>query len=161
MLKYLDLNKNWLAINGLKTAKSDRFRRQEIILRFFAFVEGYEKYTEGLARFLNEYMRRNRHHTPDTLAKMEDAFEKVVTVINDKLGDRLAKERLNLALLEALLVGVGRNIKKVAAEPKHLVEQRFDALKANEEFSDVKLVEGLSKTARVLGRMNAATKIFS
>lgn len=160
LLKDLDPDKNWLAINAIKVAKSDRFRRQEIILRFFAFGDGYEKYTEGLARFLNEYMRRNRHQPPDYIASKRALFEEVVSVINDKLGDRIADDRLNLALLEALLVGVGRNVKVIAAESKEKIVKRFDELKANEEFSEMKLVEGLSKTARVLGRMNAATKIF-
>lgn len=159
LLKLLDSNKEWLALNGIKTPKSDRFRRQELILRFFAFSDRYESYKEGLAKFLNDYMREQRHKSPAELAALQEHFENVVAVISDKLGG-LIGGKVNLTLFEALLVGVGRNLQHLQAEGKQAMEARFAELQAHEEFSDVKLSEGLSKTARVLGRLNAAVNVF-
>lgn len=159
LLKKLDSNKNWLALNGIKTPKNDRFRRQELILRFFAFCDRYEDYKEGLAKFLNDYMREKRNVSQLDLDVMELHFEEVVNIINDKLGSSIAG-KINLTLFEALLVGVGRNVDKLQTEDKQSMEARLKALQDHEEFSDAKLSEGLSKTARVLGRLNAAVQVF-
>lgn len=160
LLKELDSNKIWLSLNGLEVKSHDRFRRQEIILRFFAFFDEFEDYSEGLARFLNNYMRENRHANKKSVTSKKELFEKVVNVIHIKLGDTLLEQRINLALFEALLIGVGRNVDKLANESKTKMLKRFGTLKSHEEFSDGRLLEGLSKTTRVLGRLNAAVKVF-
>jgi len=160
LLKDLDNNKDWLKLNGLSRATPDRFRRQEIILRFFAFHEGFETYTEGLARFLNEYMRKNRNLSKQRIQVKRALFEKTVDVINQKLGSKIAQQRLNLAVTEALLVGVGRNVDKLARETPAKVGRRFNELVSDEEFSEGRLLEGLSKTGRVQGRLGAAVKSF-
>jgi hypothetical protein len=160
LLKTLDNDKKWLKIHGLSRAAPDRFRRQEIVLRFFAFHDEYELYTEGLARFLNNYMRKNRNANKQWIDKKKDLFAKTVEIITTKLSNKVGKQRLNLAFLEALLVGVGRNATKLAAETPAKLGKRFDALMAHEEFTEGKLLEGLSKTARVQGRLNAAVKLL-
>ena len=161
LLKQLDGDKAWLKINGLTRETADRFKRQEVILRFFAFYDQFESYTEGLARFLNNYMRKNRHIPQLLVDSKKELFAKTVSVINTKLGTRVTQQKINLALFEALLVGVGRNIEKLSNEQPAKVVKRFDTLVAHEEFSEGQLLEGLSKTARVLGRLNAAVKLFS
>lgn len=161
LLKKLDGDKSWLKLNGLSKATPDRFRRQEIILRFFAFHDGFENYKEGLARFLNNYMRKNRHLSQMGLDSKEELFIKTVGLINAKLGGKIKAQRLNLAFFEALLVGVGRNADKLSNETPAKVAKRFDALMDHEEFSEGKLLEGLSKTVRVQGRLTAAIKLFS
>lgn len=160
MLRELDQNPDWIAINGLKAPANDRFRRQEIILRFFAFNEHFEKYKEGLAKFLNNYMQANRNLGAEEIAQKKELFERIVKVIRLKLGKRVTQERLTLSLFEALMVGVARNIDKVEALAPAEVGRRFDTLKGHEEFTEAKLVEGLSKTVRVAGRLNAAVRSF-
>lgn len=161
LLKALDGDKKWLNLNGLSKASPDRFRRQEIILRFFAFFDEFEKYTEGLARFLNNYMLKNRYLAKEGVAKKRDLFLKTVTLIDSKLGAKIAGQRINLAIFEALLIGVARNSEKLSRETPERVGKRFAALLANEEFSEGRLLEGLSKTARVQGRLGVAVQIFS
>lgn len=160
LLKTLDSDKNWLALHGLKTPKSDRFRRQELILRFFAFWKRFEAYKEGLAKFLNDFMGERKSASATLLAGDKELFERVVAVINSKLGAKISG-KITLTLLESLLVGVGRNIDKLEGETSAQLEERFANLQVHEEFTDAKLSEGLSKTARVLGRMNAAVQVFS
>lgn len=161
LLDELDSNKAWLALNGLEEKTSERFKRHELILRFFAFHAGYESYTEGLAKFLNNYMRSNRRIGPTDLSQKKALFESVVAQIHQKLGARLTKERIPLALFEALLVGVGRNLYTITNEPDSDVLARFNKLASHEEFNEGRLLEGLSKTVRVHGRLNAAISIFS
>lgn len=161
LLKKLDANELWLNLNGLKKPTPDRFRRQEIILRFFAFHDAYEKYTEGLARFLNNYMQKSRKLSKQGIESKEELFAKTLGVIDSKLGTQVTSKTLNLALLEALLVGVGRNADQLSNETPEEVAKRFASFMAHEEFSEGRLLEGLSKTIRVQGRLNAAVKLFS
>lgn len=161
LLRDLDSNKSWLSLNGEKIKTADRFRRQEIILRFFAFFDEFEDYSTGLARFLNSYMLKNRNISKKSIKSKRELFEKVVNLLHSKLGDTFAKQRIGLAMFEALLVGVGRNIDKLENEPNTKMSKRYEALKIHEEFNEGKLLEGLSKTTRVKGRLNAAVNIFS
>lgn len=161
LLRELDHDVDWLALNGLNKPANDRFKRQEVILRFFAFNDSFETYKEGLAKFLNNYMRANRNLAVGRVADKKDLFTRVVHVVKEKLGDEIAKGKLNLSLFEALLVGVARNINMIEHITTADALQRLNALKADDEFSEEKLVEGLSKTVRVLGRINAAIKTFA
>ncbi|AKU23502.1 DUF262 domain-containing protein [Massilia sp. NR 4-1] len=160
MLRELDHNESWLKINGLDKPVNDRFKRQEVILRFFAFYETFETYKEGLAKFLNNYMRTNRSQSDLEIEEKKALFTRVVNVIKDKLGAEIAKERLNLSLFESLMVGIARNIDKAEALPPAEAVEKLNTLKTHEEFTEEKLVEGLSKTVRVLGRLNAAINTF-
>ncbi|ENT5109167.1 DUF262 domain-containing protein [Pseudomonas aeruginosa] len=160
LLKELDQNKKWLKINRKKIYTNDRFKRQELILRFFAFSEKFEDYKEGLAKFLNNYMRSNRSISVTEIDEKRQIFTRVIEALAAKLGKELARERLNLSLLEALLVGVARNIQTVEGLTQEQAAQRFKNLKENDEFTEEKLVGGLSKTARVMGRLKAAVQIF-
>lgn len=160
LLRELDKNEDWLALNGLEKSVNDRFKRQEIILRFFAFYDSYETYKEGLAKFLNNYMRLNRNLGKDLIANKQDLFNRVARVIRDKLGDHVTQGKLNLSLFEALMVGVARQLNNFEQMTSAEAIQKFETLKAHEEFSEAKLVEGLSKTVRVLGRLNAAVATF-
>ena len=58
-------------------------------------------------------------------------------------------------------MGVTKNIEYLATIPAQELRLRFDRLQRHEEFSEVKLQEGLSGKVRVQGRMNAACEIFS
>lgn len=160
LLRQLDHEGDWLALHGMDRPANDRFKRQEIILRFFAFFDGFETYKEGLARYLNNYMRANRNPTNAAIATKQNLFARVVKSIREKLGEEIAKERLNLSLFEALLVGVARNIDAVERYSVAEMIQKFETLKGNEEFTEARLAEGLSKTIRVSGRMNAAIQSF-
>lgn len=160
LLKKLDDDKAWLRLNGLSKPTSDRFRRQEIILRFFAFHDAFEEYTEGLARFLNNYMRKNRNLPKQQIESKIELFSITIRVIDSKLGAKITDKKLNLALFEALLVGVGRNADQLSKETPAKVAKRFAALIAHEEFAEGKLLEGLSKTVRVQGRLKVAVKLF-
>ncbi len=66
LLHELDRDATWLKINGRSAASGDRYRGQELILRFLAFQDNYLNYTRGLAAFLNNYMGEHREPS-DTL----------------------------------------------------------------------------------------------
>ncbi|HBY5203640.1 TPA: DUF262 domain-containing protein, partial [Klebsiella pneumoniae] len=55
-----DINE-WQKIAGLNTKNSNRFKYVELILRFFSFYDNKDKYKGTLSKFLNGYMKKNRH----------------------------------------------------------------------------------------------------
>lgn len=161
LLRELDKTPDWLAIHGLNAHVSDRFRRQEVILRFLAFYEGFELYKEGLAKFLNNFMRANKNPGNEKIERFRNLFLRVVSIVEKNLGERLREQRPNLSLLEALLVGVARNVDVVESLDKEALTRKYTSLTASPQFDEKALAEGLSKTVNVLGRMNAAVKTFS
>ncbi|WLH46674.1 DUF262 domain-containing protein [Pseudomonas beijingensis] len=159
LLKTLDAEPDWLLLHKLETPVNDRFRRQELILRFFAFFDTFETYKEGLAKFLNNYMRSHRKDPAQVIIDKHKLFNRVLAVVVGKLKGKIG-ERVNITFLEALLVGIARNIDNVEVMTVPDIENRYDQLKANDELSEEKLVEGLSKTVRVQGRLKAAENAF-
>jgi hypothetical protein len=63
--------------------------------------------------------------------------------------------------MEALLVGVGRNIEALDTETSATLQARFKEVQSHPDFSEAALKEGLSKKPRVIARLQIATKIFS
>ena len=161
LLKELDKNKAWMAINKMKPGKSYRFTKQELILRFFALHDKYKKYTGRLASFLNEYMDENKNIQSDKLSAKKNLFLNTIDVVYEKVFERKIPSKITLTILEALLVGVSFNIDNLKSKSASQVKSLFKKLQNHTEFSEQKLSEGLSGKPRVIGRMKAAKKIFS
>jgi len=86
-----------------------RMDLEELILRFFALVDGLDKYKPPLRQFLNEYMRSHRAQKP-TRAQVE-LFKDCCSAVEDALGNlpfRVSdsKTPLNKALFDAIMVSV-------------------------------------------------------
>lgn len=89
-----------------------RMDLEELILRFFALVDGLDAYKPPLRQFLNEYMRahRKQHPTASQIALFRDCCE----AVSDTLGDlpfRVSdsKTPLNKALFDAIMVSVAHS----------------------------------------------------
>lgn len=160
LLKELDNSESWLTINGLEKVTHDRFRRQEIILRFFAFNSEYEKYDGTLSTFLNSFMRRHRNASSKNIASFKKQFLRTTAIVASNLAEEFT-EKPSLALLESLLVGVGRNLNSLEKLTKPAIVRRFNKFKSQPELSEENLLEGLAKRQRLIDRMNAATTAFS
>ena len=161
LLKELNKNPNWIKINKMKQPSGYRFIQEEIILRFFAFHDGYEKYAGRLAKFLNNYMSEHRNPRGNFLKGKMSLFNRTVDVVYKSVFEGKPPRKLSTSILEALLVGISLNLKFVESQPISSIQAMYDKLLAQEEFSDKKLREGLSGKERVIGRMNTAKRVFS
>ena len=160
LLKKLDQNHDWLSLHRLKEPTPDRFKRRELILRFLTFTTKFESYNGELSRFLNSFMRENRNAQKRELDKLERLFNRAVKVIATNLLADL-DDRPSLTLLEALLVGVGRNVAKLEKNTQNTIKQSFRRLKQDPEFADQMLLEGLAKRQRLINRMQSAVSAFA
>jgi len=161
LLKQLDQYADWRRLNKMKPNQSYRFTKQEIILRFFAFHDRTSSYEGHLAKFLNDYMYDNRDPSPLFLQQKRDLFTQTVDCIWDKIFSGDSPSKLSLTVLEALLVGVSKNITELIAQGAATARNRYKKLISHDEFSEAALREGLSKKPRVTARLATAAKIFA
>ena len=132
-----------------------------MILRFFAFTDRLDQYKGQLAKFLNDYMQDNRYCDQQFIAAKENLFCRTVDVIYKKIFAGKVPSKLIVTVLEAMLFGVGANIEHLEQLPAARAKQLADELRGHEELSAERLSEGLAKTERVVGRLNAAKTVFA
>ncbi len=161
LLKALDQDKNWRAINNMQPDENYRFTKQESILRFFAFKDGRAEYKGAVAKFLNDYMFKNRYAKAPFIEAKTDIFTRVVRVIRESIFEGAPPTRLPNTVLEALMIGVAENIDKAEGLPKDDLKARFAQLRADDSVSEASLAEGLSKKDKVDARLTAAVAIFA
>lgn len=161
LLKELNKNPNWMRLNRMRKDSGYRFTKQELILRVFAFHDTYNTYGGRLARFLNDYMDDNKGITPAQAQIKRELFRRTVAVVLEKIYGGTPPSKTPLSIVEATMVGVARNIEQVEKMSSADVDQRYQHLLTHDEFSEQKLLEGLSGKTRVIGRMKAAIDAFA
>lgn len=160
LLKELDKFAVWRKINRMKPNESYRFTKQEMILRFFSFVDQYEDYSGHLANFLNSYMHDHQNADNDYIVEKRDLFEKTVTLIYEILLEKKVPTKISLTIMEALLVGVGRNLQSLTNISPTELHKRYSELLSHAEFTEASLREGLSKKHKVITRLKTSDDIF-
>lgn len=161
LLKELNKTTEWMRLNKMKKEIGFRFTKEELILRFFAFYDQHNKYGGRLAKFLNEYMGDNRDLSDSQADAKRELFKRTVKLVFLKLFEGKAPTKTPISVIEATLVGVGKNIDTLEHSDTPVLKSKYINLLENEEFSDQKLSEGLSGKLRVTGRLDAAIDIFS
>ncbi len=161
LLKEIDRNKTWRAINKMKGSSSFRFAKQEIALRFFAQMDRRKTYDGQLAKFLNSYMHDHRKPESAFIEEKRNLFTKTINMVYEKIFDKSVPKRLPVTILESVLVGVGTNLAHVEQQNQTQAQANFAALMSDPIFSEDALLEGLSKKRSVTTRLDAATSHFS
>jgi hypothetical protein len=161
LLRSLDKLPEWRTINHMKDDGDQRFIKQEWILRLFAFLEDGDKYKGSVSKFLNDFMFENRDGQAKTLDARRDLFERVVKVLGHKIFDDKQPNRMPGTVLEAIMVGIARNLPKCEAANADDLKKQFQMMLDDESISEASLAEGLSKPDKVTARFQAATKIFA
>ncbi|MEO1242493.1 MAG: DUF262 domain-containing protein [Pseudomonadota bacterium] len=161
LLRELDTDEDWMAINRMKPGEAYRFVKQEIILRFFAFLDRPEEYKGQIAKFLNDYMYENRAPDEDFLDSKTETFERTVGLIAEKIFPDGPEARIPTSVMEALLVSIANNIDALEGQRSSQLKRKYRLLRENKEFTEEAVAEGLSKVDKVGNRFSAANAIFS
>jgi len=161
LLKELDQFPPWRRLNKMRPGSTYRFTKQEIMLRFFSFLDNRHHYEGHLAKFLNDYMHEHQDAPESWIEEKRQLFLKTVGPISEGIFDSKPPPKLSITVLEALLVGVGANISAVYDFSATELRRRYRLLTGHAEFSEGALREGLSKKLRVIERLNTAISIFS
>ncbi|MFC7292448.1 DUF262 domain-containing protein [Hirschia litorea] len=161
LLAKLDTYIPWRSLNKMDEESNYRYTKQELILRLFAFHHKYQKYSGRLSKFLNEYMKTYRNADDRFLADKEQLFIETIDITYDKVFRGEAPEKINISIIEAVLVGVASNLEYLKALPSSECVDKYTKLVNLEPFSAEKLKEGLSGKPRVIERMQTAIDVFS
>ena len=147
---------------GLEAEKTYRFAYEEFVLRVITFSEEYEKYDGGLSQFLNAYMEWARKELDDDVIRdWKDHFLRIVDIIFGQVTEGGPLPKLSKATVEALFVGISRNIDQAEAMGKGEIKRRFLALRNSEEFHPDNLKNAITTKVKLKSRMKKAVEIFS
>lgn len=158
---------NYKNLFNIVDDKSYRFAFEELNLRFFAFSEYLAKYNGRLAKFLNDYMYDKEKNpkgekiTDKEVEEKRKLFQKTVDLTYTKVYNSQSAEKVSKSLIEAILVGVGKNIQYIDALTIPESQLLLENLRNDPLFSVDNLKEGLSQKAKVTTRINRAIEIFS
>jgi hypothetical protein len=106
-------------------------------------------------------MHEHQNAPQEFLEKKRLLFTRTVDCVFEKIFSKEAPPKIPITILEAVLVGVSKNLDALIAAPPAVARSRFEQLASHQEFSELALKEGLSKKPRVIARLNTATRIFA
>ncbi|MDT9599630.1 DUF262 domain-containing protein [Sphingosinicella rhizophila] len=160
MLKSVVWSETSMSLFGLSPGRKYRFSNEELFLRILAFNDGYESYKGPLSKFLNEYMSKFRSSSDDLIADKRAILESALSLIYEKMLAGEPFPRLSRATIEAIFIGVIRNISVLSSMDQKDLYERYIELRSNDAFSIEALKEGLAAPDRVKERLNTAIAIF-
>lgn len=152
---------NFRKLLKLTEDKTYRFIYEELVLRFFAFFDGYQQYKGMLSSYLNNYMQKNRNLTEAELENKKQLFKQTIDFIYIKILNNEALPQLSKATLEGLFIGVSKNIDTLQTKEPLILKRIYTTFRKDPHYSVDSLKEGLSAKSKVILRLETAINIFS
>lgn len=152
-------NKDWAAIKKRIWGKVDRFRSVEVLLRALTFSARYERYDGNLAKFLNNYMHDCSKDPQLDLNLLTAQLSEMATQARRALGVN-ERGKISLTVVEAVLVGVLRNLEESAKATTKKLQANFRTMVESKEFKEAARY-AVAGEKNVKARMQFASNIFS
>lgn len=176
LLKELQNERVWVRLCKFARVRDDRrYRRQELVLRFFAFNDSFESYKGPLVTFLNNYMSDQRYLEVNDIEKRKELFLSTASIVDSKLV--MSKSNIikdspffdevydrrggSIIQLESAMIGVARNINSIRECSREEIQKRYRRMMDDDEFTKEKLSGGLFMKDRVQNRIRVAIDSFS
>lgn len=153
---------NFIALTRLSEQKKRELYDQELVLRFFAFVDNIDDISENTETSLDNYMADAVNEPNYPSEAQYQRFCSVIDLIyslNDLNIFRTANNLFVPALFEGILVGVARSVNKYS-DNLELLRERVNALKSDEGFKAASGM-GSNSRSRVRKRLQRANEIFA
>jgi hypothetical protein len=148
----------WTNIFGFT---NDRFKSQELILRFLAFYFDLPNYEVPMSRFLNDFMSSNRNFELHSQEDIHELIFPTLVLMNDALKRRAFRlgGGINAAVFDSVMVGLATRQQSDRLNPGQ-VREAYNALLLDETYLNA-VRTGTSHKASVEARMQAATHYFA
>ena len=144
-IKRMVTDPNFLGCLKLSVSQNDDGTKEELILRFFAYLNNYKKFTHSVVDFLNDYMEHASKQFD--YRKEEEVFHSVFESLYKAFPNGIKKRGATpIILFEAITVGA-------ALAYKHL--GKINTIGISEWINDAKL------TSMTTGGTNSAPKVTS
>lgn len=162
LLEELNRVPDWRKIVG-RSQPDRRLRDIELVLRFIAMQECWERYEKPMKTFLNKYMAKKQSLPPEQRHMVRDRtrkiFEQTCCDVVRCLGEKPFHRRaatLNPSLLDSVMVTVA------AARDQGITVTLtgYDTLLIDQEYIDAALTRSTSDTAMVRKRFQRAHKVL-
>lgn len=157
LISDLASHENYEKLLKLKSSDRENGTAEEVVLKFFAYLEDREAFDGRVTEFLNNYMKNHARETD--IARYRSSFVDVVTFLSDALKGkpflRSGTAVTPINQFEAVLVGIGR----VLRAGRNPVTPSGDWLNDSElvRFS----TKGTNTRTMLNGRIDRAEKLFS
>jgi hypothetical protein len=138
-----------------------RMRDQELLLRFFALFYEADDYTKPMKRFLNSFMKSNRHMEQYDAETLRGLLESTVEVALGEIGtDGFKRGRnFNAAIFDSVFVGIARRLTAGHIQDGEGLRIAYKSLVANSEYDNAVSV-ATSDEDSVSKRLRLATQAF-
>ena len=109
-IQRLATDENFKKCVHLSSTQESDGTREELVLRFFAYLYDLDSFSHSVRDFLNEYMEKTSKSKRFSYSKNEFLFRKVFETLNAALPNGISKGRKNtpLNLFEAVSVGAAK-----------------------------------------------------
>ena len=161
-LEELNQDSEWRTILGAEQPDS-RLRDVELVLRFIAMREGWQRYEKPMKTFLNSVMAKKQGLDQNGLRAYIDQtrrmFNRTCATVVRELGERPFHRRsraLNPSLLDSVMVAISTSEDDLTAEWR----TRYDALLADDTFNQASVTRNTSDTQMVKQRFARAQEIL-
>ena len=171
MKRFESLSRNSVFKKLTMTENDRRMKADELILRFFSFLNGWENYNKPLADYLNKYCEINRNMNEVDLLSLESKFLATLATVNAVLGNKSFRTfdqqhkspKFNAALYDAQMIAFAE-LDIQQAQIDKLIQANFSELNydfiAAEPF--VKYISsGTTAKNSVVGRITEYKKFIT
>jgi hypothetical protein len=133
--------------------KAVREEREEMILRYFAYADGYETFKHGVAEFLNIYIRKHRAEFDEQ--RMRREFNNMLAFVDKNFPLGFKKSENNSSVprvrFEAISVGVTLALR---SKPRLKVPDRvIEQMLGSKKFYDYTSSDGSNSRPKVVSRI--------
>lgn len=158
---HLNTEANWRSLYG---AISPRLRDQELAFRILAFFVTPGTYKRPLKKFLNDFAALNRDCANLDKKRLAELFTAACASLLAALGPaafRLHSKQVNVALAEAVMVGLMRRLEAGAPTPSSAgIVKAFSELVGDGAFVD-SITRATADEENVKTRLAVSTKMFA
>jgi len=124
----------WRKVYG---KKSNRFKDQELILRFFALLFWSNNYERPMKDFLNRYAAANKDFQIQSRDDLQNIFKQTISTASEALGENAFrfKTAINAAVMDSVMVGLGdRLLTSGPITDMKLLKTKYNQLLRNKKF---------------------------
>ncbi len=163
LLVKLSQNPDFKRLTNLSLQKRNELYDQELLLKFFAFLNNIEQINDNIANFLDAFMEKTVIDTNFPYTKYEQLFLKTLQLVVNLQDDKIFKTQGSNffvpAEFEGIMVGVAQNI-ALYENNADVLRKKITQLKADKEFKRLSGSASNSKS-RAKNRLKRANEIFS
>lgn len=157
VLADLNIDPSWRALLN-QELPDRRMKDVEMILRFFALLNGWKNYKGPMKDFMSSFMRENENITDEHALEIKRVFSETMTCILENGGKNVFKLKggINLAIFDSISIGVA----SIGCNQILNLSDKVAQLKNNATYVDY-VSKATTNEDSVKGRIKIVHALFS